>query len=360
MANPFNGLFDNIINGALSPKGNLGDYQHASKVFVDGNMRLAPKMKYLYHVVLNINPNITLDAASGWNNTTKREINLLCKSVDLPSFSMATETLNQYNRKKVIQTSVNYDPINMVWHDDNAGLTSFLWKNYFNYYYSDANHVQQNEGAPAVSDPAYLRTGGLNSGYDSGAVSVNRFGLDRPGKTDNFFTSIQVFQLHPQNGQSTNTSFTYINPLIDQWDHDEANSEASEFAINRMRFSYESVMTDRDYTKVGSIPAGFGDYRYDTAPSPISPAGGGGSSFFGTGGVLAGASSTLGNIQDGNLIGALITGANTVRNSRGLSIGGLVNEVIGLGEETISNRINNVNFPGSTPTNTTDATQRLL
>lgn len=360
MANPFNGLFDNIINGALSPKGNLGDYQHASKVFVDGNMRLAPKMKYLYHVVLNINPNITLNSANGWNNTTKREINLLCKSVDLPSFSMATETLNQYNRKKVIQTSVSYDPINMVWHDDNAGLTSFLWKNYFNYYYSDANHVQQNAGAPAVSDPAYLRSGGLNSGYDSGATSVNRYGLDRPGKTDNFFTSIQVFQLHPQNGQSTNTSFTYINPLIDQWDHDEANSEASEFAINRMRFSYESVMTDRDYTEVGTIPAGFADYRYDTAPSSISPAGGGGSSFFGTGGVLAGAASTLGNIQDGNLIGALITGANTVRNSRGLSLSGLVNEVVGIGETSLANRIGNVNFPSADNSDDTQATQRLL
>ena len=360
MANPFNGFFDNLINGALSPKGNLGDYQHASKVFVDGNMRLAPKMKYLYHVVLNINPNITLNNTSGWNNTTKREINLLCKSVDLPSFSMQTETLNQYNRKKVIQTGVQYDPINMVWHDDNAGLTNFLWKNYFNYYYSDANHVQQNAGAPAVADPAYLRSGGLNSGYDSGAASINRYGLDRPGKTDNFFTSIQVFQLHPQNGQSTNTSFTYINPLIDQWDHDEANSEASEFAINRMRFSYEAVMTDRDYTDLGTIPAGFGDYRYDTAPSPISAQGGGGSSFFGTGGVLAGAATTLGNIQDGNIVAAALSAANTIRNLGGLSGSDLINEVIKTGEDIVVNELGNVNFPSDASNNTTTATQVLL
>ena len=360
MANPFSGFFDNLINGALSPKGNLGDYSHASKTFVDGNMRLAPKLKHLYHVVLNINPSITTSSTSGFTNTTQREINLLCKSVDLPSFSMATETLNQYNRKKVVQTSVNYDPINMVWHDDSAGLTSFLWKNYFNYYFSDASHVAQNAGAPLLTDPAYNRNNGLNSGYDSGANTINRYGLDKPGKKDNFFTSIQVFQLHPQNGQSTNTSFTYINPLIDQWDHDEANAEGSEFAINRMRFSYEAVLTDRDYTSVGITPPGFADYRYDTTPSPISPAGGGGSSFFGTGGVLAGASSTLGNLADGNLLGALITGANTVRNSRGLNLGGFVNELVGIGEDVVVNKIDNINFPGSSSDNSTQANQRLL
>ena len=354
MANPFSGLFDNLINGALSPKGDLGDYTHASKVFVDGNMRLAPKFKHMFHVVLNINPNITLNGSNGWTNTTKREINLLCKSVDLPSFSMQTETLNQYNRKKVIQTSVNYDPINMVWHDDNAGLTNFLWKNYFNYYFSDAQHVKQTEGPPAITDAAYQRVGGKNSSYGAGGVMQNRFGLDRPGKNDNFFTSIQVFQLHPQNGRSTNTSYTFINPLIDQWDHDEANSEGSEFAINRMRFSYETVLTDRDYTVPDIIPSGFGEYRYDQVPSPNSIAGGGSSSLFGTGGVLAGAATTLGNIQSGNYLGALITGANTIKNSKGLNFGSIVNEIIQTGESAVSDIL----IPRAFGQNTTDAQSR--
>ena len=360
MANPFSGLFDNLINGALSPKGNLGDYQHASKVFVDGNMRLAPKFNHLFHVVLNINSNITLPPFGGFNNTTKREINLLCKSVDLPSFSMQTETLNQYNRKKVVQTGVNYDPVNMVWHDDNAGLTNYLFKNYFNYYYSDANHVQQNAGAPAITDPAYNTIGGLNNAYGAGGVMANRFGLDRPGKTSNFFTSIQVFQFSPQDGRSTNTSYTYINPLIDSWDHDEVNSEGTNLSVNRMRFSYETVLTDRDYTEVGNIPAGFADYRYDQAPSPISAAGGGSTSLFGTGGILAGAASTVGNIQSGNILGALITGANTVKNAKGLNFGSIVSELISTGEKIVSNKIDNLTIPGSVSEDETTATQRLL
>ena len=45
----FTGFLDNLANGALSPKGNLGDYAHASRLFVNENQRLAPKQKFLYH-----------------------------------------------------------------------------------------------------------------------------------------------------------------------------------------------------------------------------------------------------------------------------------------------------------------------
>ena len=34
MADKFSGFADNLINGALNPKGNLADWQHASRLFV--------------------------------------------------------------------------------------------------------------------------------------------------------------------------------------------------------------------------------------------------------------------------------------------------------------------------------------
>ena len=44
-----------LILDPQSQKGNLGDFRHASTVFVDGDYRLAPKVKFLYHVVFTIN-----------------------------------------------------------------------------------------------------------------------------------------------------------------------------------------------------------------------------------------------------------------------------------------------------------------
>ena len=35
MANKLNGFLDNLKSGALSPKGNLGDFAHAARLYVD-------------------------------------------------------------------------------------------------------------------------------------------------------------------------------------------------------------------------------------------------------------------------------------------------------------------------------------
>ena len=52
MANKFNGFLDSVAGSALNPKGNLADYQHASRLYTDNNHALAPKTKFLYHVFL--------------------------------------------------------------------------------------------------------------------------------------------------------------------------------------------------------------------------------------------------------------------------------------------------------------------
>jgi hypothetical protein len=331
----FKDLFDNNSTGNT-----LKDYQHAARTFVDNNMRLAPKVKHLYHVVLNINPSITI-TTNGLDNVAKREINLLVKSCDLPSFQMRTETLNQYNRKKVVQTGVQYDPIQMTWHDDMAGLTNFLWQTYFNYYYSDSQHNYT--GTPPVFDAAYARENNVNSGYGNGSVMQNRFGLDKAGKTDNFFTSIQIFQLHTQNLTPTNTSFTLINPLIDNWDHDEVNSEGSQFAINRMRFSYEAVIMDSNRTVPGEIPAGFADFRYDQTAQTSQNL---------TGSQLSG--------LDPSLFGSLLNqsnqslfGSNTVVNASTLGQPRGVQNIV---EDVVTGSVGNFLFPNSsTAANITQA-----
>ena len=72
MGNFVSKYFDNFSN-AESSKGNLGDFQHASRLYIDNNMRLAPKFSHLFHVVLNINPKANVAAL---NSSIKYEINL--------------------------------------------------------------------------------------------------------------------------------------------------------------------------------------------------------------------------------------------------------------------------------------------
>ncbi len=342
----FNGFFDNFLNSLKSPKGNLGDYQHAARLYVDNNMRLAPKLKYLYHVVFNINPRIQtlLNLQNVFDRT---EINLLVKSVDLPSFNMKTETLNQYNRKKIIQTGVEYLPVNLEFHDDNAGITSFLWETYFRYYYTDSNYsMKYPDGSPAITSPAYEKVGSLNSMYSNPESIRYRYGLDRGGKPQNFFSSIQVFQLHPQNVKSTFTSFTLVNPVIERFQHDKLNQENSEFSTNTMSIRYEAVFYSRGKTRVGTAPTGFGTTHYDKMPSPIAGADYDGPSIFGSDGVLSNINTAISDFKNGNYLSGIITAIDAYQDAKDITFGSVENELTNiLNPQPQPGALSDVTFP---------------
>lgn len=355
----FNGFFDNLSRGLQNPKGNLGDFQHAARLYIDNNMRLAPKFKHLYHVVLNINPNANIQAIT---NNIKLEINLLAKNADLPKYRAQTETVNQYNRKKIVQTRIDYQPITIEFHDDNAGLTTLLWEAYFRYYFSDSDYTSKNaDGSPEKTVDAYSRyVNGINNIYSNEEkFKQYKYGLDKPNKRTPFFDSIQIFQLHPQNRQSTYTGFTLINPIIENFEHDSVNQEVSELSNNRLTVSYESVQYSRGYTKISNTPTGFTDIHYDKTPSPLSIEGGGSTSVFGIGGIISGINNSVDQFKQGNVLGGLISSVNTLNNIENLNKAGLIQEGSRLLENIVVNSIDNVAFPKSqSNTNFTQATKR--
>lgn len=259
-----NNNFDNMT---------VKDFAHASKLYVSNNMRLAPKFKHLYHVVFNINQQAKLQSPllTGINTS---EVNILAKSVELPRFNLQTASLNQYNRKKIVQTGVQYVPINLEFHDDNAGLSTLFLEAYFRYYYTDSSYTTRDAaGSPSATVDAYQKvSGGLNRSYGNSETQKFKYGLDRANKRQGFLNSIQVFQFSPQNEQSSFTSFTLINPYIESLVHDQVQQEGTEFTANRLSINYESVQYNRGYTNPGTSPSGFADpQHYDAFPSPLGP-----------------------------------------------------------------------------------------
>jgi len=317
----FNGFFDNFTSALGNPKGNMGDYAHASALYVRNNLRLAPNFKFLYHVVFDINQVAlaSLGNAAG-QLLNKKEFNLLVQTTDLPSYTLNTDTKNQYNRKKVIQTGLRYDPVTMIFHDDNAGLTTLLWECYFRYYYQDPNYARKNAiGQPDTTVPLQYINNPDNI-YGSDIRNNYRYGLDKTRPTAPFFNSITINQLHGNSGESTFTSYTIINPLITSLRHDTLEQNSSNFTKNEMQLEYESVMYGRGLTTEDN-PAGFADpSHYDVTPSPLSIEGGGTNNLFGDGGILSGITSVFKDIENNNInVGTVLTGINSIRNIDNLS-----------------------------------------
>ena len=238
---------------AFTPNSNLTrtgptifrDYAHAANLFNVDQFRLAPKFNFQFHVSFGINTkNSTLVSTYG------QEINMLVKSIDLPNFAIATETLNQYNRKKIVQYRVNYQEIAAKFHDDNMGLINKLWQEYFSYYYADSN--------TATISGAYARN--ATKAFSS---IPSKYGYDA-GSTDPFFDYIKIYQM----ARHEYVCYHLHNPVITSWNHNKLDYSQNQMHDFDMKFSYESV----SYS-VGSVgldaPEGFGVTHYDHTPSPL-------------------------------------------------------------------------------------------
>ena len=308
MANKFTGFLDNVGRGVTNPKGNVGDFRHAARLYVDNLFRLAPKQKFLFFVNFNIDPE-ALALYPQLKNRHQNELNMLCKTADLPQYSANLEVKNQYNRKKVVQTAIDYTPISITLHDDNQGITTFMLEAYYKYYYRDSR----------VENPA--RAYMPRNTY--AAERKDRYGLDN-GTVKPFFNNIKLFQLSRQQF----TEYTLINPLIERWGHDTMDySDGTSPAENSMIINYEAVMYDRGAVK-DDLPATFGTSHYDTSPSPLNIQGGGVANVFGGGGVIDGATSVVGDFTDGSFgLGSILSTANTIKNATKLTKSGVISEL---------------------------------
>lgn len=282
MSNAFTNFLKDIGKGIFEGEGaNLRDYQHADRLYVANNYARMPKVGFLYFVVFNINDAAISDPE--WRQRNKRDVGLLVKRIDLPKYKITTETLNQYNRKTVVQTKLNYNPVTIDFHDDNSDITNNLWKNYFNYYYADSTYGSNSQGKNIIE-----QYGDTKYSADAYAYGLNNF------QKNPFFQSIDIYVLHKGHGEQDFTQMTLVNPLVSDWSHDSLDqSENGKILTNKMTVNYEFVTYKTGMIVKNVSPVGFVPVYYDRTPSPIGVGGSG--NLFGPGGIVSGIGSVFGS-----------------------------------------------------------------
>jgi len=292
------------------------DYKHASKIFVSDYYRLAPKNKFLFHCLIRPKTNV-------FNSTGGRELNLLVKKADLPKFTIKTEEKNQYNKKTYAYTGIDYQPVNITFHDDSANLALQFWTDYYYQYFQDGGKTRQQYYRDLYND---TRAGANDWGLDGGTYNID------------LLESIDIFTL----SQGKFTMYSLQTPWITSFNHDSHDvAESSGLMEHSMQVGYSGVLYGQGRIQQGN-PPGFADLLYDFSPSPISLRGGGTSSLFGVGGVLDGGLGVADDIYSGNItLGTLLNGARTVRNASHLSKAGITGEIGSLIKTTVQESPNN-------------------
>lgn len=328
------GFFQNLLTdaaGGFFGSDYLRDYTHASKTFRPNAYQYAPKFKFLFHVYFEINTSAyAIGLPQGAN------FGLAVKSVKLPSYSFDTHQLNQYNRKRIVQTKIKYDPVDINFHDDNGNLIRNMWYNYYTYYYKDASKPvvsisgrQALTGSSTPNNSNYNNrniysqsiTGDTDWGYIGETSStVNDYTEAATGQTKiPFFKNITVFGFNQHNY----VAYTLINPIINRFAHDTYNyAEGNGTMENTMTLDYETVKYFQgsvDGKEPSNIIAGFGvNDHYDRVPSPITRPGSQ-SSILGQGGLVDAAGGIIDDLSgpNTNILGAIQkAGAsyNTIKN----------------------------------------------
>ena len=350
MANIFDGFLNQVANGDQ-----IKDRQHASRLYVANNYALSPKYSWLYHVYFELNAE--LSNIRGIDKLI--EHGMLAKSVDLPSFTIATKTLNNYNRPSLVQTKVGYNALNINFHDDSSDVIRNLWYDYFTYYYRDVD-IGYDGPSGGVNPTMFARTK-----YTSGEnrETLNRFGYS-PRKygsnVDNqYIKAIRIYSLH----QKRFSEYTLVNPMISNFAHGSHNSSDNGTLDHVMTVNFETVLYASGYVTANTVK-GFADLHYDKSASPLTALGGGTNSIMGPGGMLSAVDDIVAAAGGGNYGASAFTLIKAFQKNKNTNLLGLAKtELITAGRDILrgkdprdrffvpsSGSLTTTTFPGITST----------
>jgi hypothetical protein len=176
----------------------------------DSDQQLVPRQKFNFTLMVDIYnlPSIEFTRVS---------------SASAASYGIDSTVMNQYNKKRVVQTRLNYDPITVSFYDTFDNEWHNLMQTYLKHYFNGGNGIDQRVGleAPSTVNPLFT----TDQGYTPNA---DRY----------FFPQIRIIQNGFQN-QSRETIL--INPHITTMQGDTLDYSDSQPVKYNVTFQPESV-----------------------------------------------------------------------------------------------------------------------
>lgn len=243
------------------------DSHHASHNFGQTNQNLwinHPRIAFEYFINIHLN-NVTTatEFIAKYAPTEWSQVMPLVKTVEMPSMKIETTPLNQYNRKRLSQTKISFEPIKMVFHDVADGKTLQFWNLYYRYYFGDGNEpgvnmpkqeqgnnkqvsIQNADGSkdtiandqPTGQDLPYNTNGNKQSTNNiiKDTLDSHIFGFNLPTVQNvrELIQSIDIYQVH---GGCFN-KVTLVNPRIAAFTHDTLSYAAGDKTLE-MTFTFE-------------------------------------------------------------------------------------------------------------------------
>lgn len=219
----------------------------AARVFGFNNpgqvVTAVPRTKFMYFVKFALSSEGAAMTGNANLNTYEgnRGISFKVRQVDKPKVALTTSELNQYNKKRLAYTKIDYSEATLRIYDTVDDSVLALWIDYFTFYFGDSRRK---------NDAAYRQ-----SPVDPEFVDSSGWGFRPISESVNFFDKITIYAFYA----NTYTAFSYINPKITSVDwqqkaYDSSDPEEINLSIKYEAIEYEEFGKPYDYREFGWLP----------------------------------------------------------------------------------------------------------
>ena len=231
----------------------LKDSRTAARLFGYKNSHLdqSPRIKFLFFV--NFLTGNAQNPAQYGNPFSG--ISLLVKNFSYPNITLKGEILNQYNKKRIIYSGIEYGQFSIQFYNTYDMRVINMIRNYLAYYYGDFNAISRNAWNNDILAPLFqYAVGDLQNistaiDFDYQIPNINSL-------NNNFFSAIELYLF----GGNKYFSFTFVNPCIKTISFDNEDYSISENSIISISFEFEGLLfnenTTGNTTQPDRIPIG--------------------------------------------------------------------------------------------------------
>jgi len=156
-------------------------------------------------------------------NSRSPEVFEKIQSVSVPTVSFDTALVNQYNKKRAVQTRMNYDPFSIVFYDTFDNQVQKIITEYTRHYYNDNKGIDEFNN---IADDVL-----------SSFVDTTRHGLT--ALTDRYFIKEVVIEMLGAN--SKHRTIKAKNCIINSVQSDTLSYSDSSFVVYTLQFQPESI-----------------------------------------------------------------------------------------------------------------------
>ena len=159
----------------------------------------------------------------GANGSVKSVPFTRIQSVSMPGHTSRVSPQNQYNKKRLIQTGIDYSPVQMRVYDDRSAIVESFLKSYSNYYAGLMSNNDTKFGDDIISNNFSGRADTSETGF---RISGNRY----------YLKDLRIIRI---NTAEDCNEITLRNPMISQIDGDTLDYSDSQAVSYTLQIQYE-------------------------------------------------------------------------------------------------------------------------